>query len=198
VDLALEEADLRAPRLYQHEPRLVEQLPDGVMGEEPHVGLVEEPLGRVVEASLQQGETHGAVGDVGQRRHDVALRYQPVAHPPQHLQGIVHVLEDVTEDSHLEVLPVEDGFQIEALGVTDDDVLAEFLGQACELGIELYTDDAAGAIAERAADVSRRAPELEDALVGAHHVHRKRMAVVAVAEIDDPFVLHTGTPETTP
>ena len=122
------------------------------------------PRPAVAELPAEQGEADAAVGDVRDRGDDDAVVGDERADALQDRGRILEVLEHVGEEHRVESLVVKLRIEIERLGVTRDDSLAEPTCLLRRVGHQLDTRDlAVEAIAQDLGHVSGRGSELENA-----------------------------------
>ncbi len=165
-------------------PHSASSLEQGLVGEEPEVGAVQQSHRPVPEATVEQGQAHVGMGHVGYRRDDEAGRAEQGRGPTHDAGRILDVLEDVPEHDGVEGVAGQLLPGGAVLHVAHDHPVGVVTGAPGGVGVELDPDDRAPAGGERSGHMTAGAPHLQNSPVPPHHADGRRVGVVGAFGVD--------------
>ena len=150
--------------------------------EEPQVRVVEQSGRRVREVTAEELGAHGGVRHVGERDHHMTSIREEIEGAAQHSQRILEVFEDVEEENDVETA-TECSLEVQLLDVTDDDVLAPFLGGRRGLGVVFDAPDPTADLAQHSGHRAVGGTDVEDVASRRDGCYGERVGIVDVAQV---------------
>ena len=136
-DLARERGNEHPSDLDGQQTCVTEQLLARCSREEAQVRPVEQTPLAVLEPTLEEREANVDVRDIRERGDDVPVRLDQLREGPHRRQRITKVLEDVTQQHHVEDLVFEFGHVVVDVEVGDEHLASVLLGRAGGARVDL-------------------------------------------------------------